>query len=57
MPHEGEDSLLTIPAIQEMVKLLKQGAHVVVSMPEAGQSKVISIQRTTDGKVEVIYES
>lgn len=43
MPKEGEDTLSSYPAIQELCELLKQGAHVVVSMPEAGQLKVVSI--------------
>lgn len=56
MPKEGEDALESLAGIRELVEQLKQGAHVVVSMPEAGQLKVVSIQRTADGKVEVKYE-
>jgi len=57
MPREGEDSLGNTPAGRELLELLKQGAYVIVSMPEAGQNKIISIQRTSDGKVEVEYET
>ncbi len=57
MPKEGEDSLAAYAAIRELVELLKQGAHVVVSMPGDGQAKIISLQRTAEGKVEVKYET
>lgn len=56
MPKEGEDALESLPAIRELVLLLNQGAHVVVSMPKSGENKVVAIQRTSDGKLEVEYE-
>lgn len=59
-PYEVSDAQLAEELANhrstELKDLLKQGAYVVVSMPQTGENRIITIQRTSDGKVDGSYE-
>ena len=60
IPYEVSDEQLAEELANhrstEFKDLLKQGAHVVVSMPQTGEKRIIAIQRDSAGKVDVEYE-
>ena len=64
MPEEGLPSpgdstiaaILAIPAFQELVELLKQGAHVVVSLPSSSTHRIYDIRRNSAGNIEYDFE-
>ena len=57
MPKEGEDAFQAIPGFRELIELLKQGAHVVVSMPPSGTHRIYNIRRNASGNIEYDFET
>ena len=59
LPSPGDSAIaafLAIPAFQELVELLKQGAHVVVSLPLSGSHIISNIRRNSAGNIEYDFE-